>query len=252
MNDVNEVGLLGQIVFVVGQGSGSDSALYGYDSGSYGSLTSGDFPRGLFDDDMVRTVEAIYETADAEWVLEYSGGTANDWLSDEDALDAITVTVTYDDDVDTRAFVVGGFIETVGSNNRMVLEPPLPSRDWSDHDTETVTMAFHRHAGAAATIIPAALTGPAAQSGSFIQFVKDTTPGGPVMVQSLIVIMVYAAFIFKTKATPRGMIAAAVVLVLTPWVPAFFDFGDPIGASIVFVNVVLGAYAYRAFAASPP
>ena len=168
VNDVDEVGLLGRIVFVVGQGSGMASEYYGYESGNFGSLTSGDFPGGLFDDHTLRTVEAIYETANAEWVLEYSGGTADDWLSDEDALDAITVTVTYDDDVNTRAFVLGGFIETVGSNNRMILEPPLPSRDWSNTFDEagdpvrvrvgdTVTMNFHRHVSQAARIMPASI-----------------------------------------------------------------------------------------------
>ena len=245
VNDVDEVGLLGRIVFVVGQGSGMASEYYGYESGNFGSLTSGDFPGGLFDDHTLRTVEAIYETANAEWVLEYSGGTANDWLSDEDALDAITVTVTYDDDVNTRAFVMGGFIETVGSNNRLILAPPLPSRDWDGHDTQTVTMNFHRHVSQAARVMPAAILPPVGTAGSLIAFLSDTVPGGPVAFQLLITIVVFGTFLARAPSTPRGIMFAGLVLMLTPWVPVILGYGDVFAASIVFLDIATGAFAYK-------
>ena len=49
-------------------------------------------------------------------------------------------------------------------------------------------------------------------------------------------------------ATPWGIITAAAVLILSPWVPYVFGFGDPIAASIVFVNVVAGTFTYKVFA----
>ena len=241
VNDVDEAGLLGSIVFVVGS-SGDD---YGYDSGSYGSLTSGEFPRGLFDDDTARTVEAIYENADAEWVLEYTGGTANDWLSDEDALNAITVSVTYSDGVDTRSLVLGGFIESVGSNNRIVLEPPLPSRDWDSRDTESIRLDFHRHAGQATSAVVTQITAPTAAPNSMVAFISDTTPGGPVVAQNLIVLLVYALWMWKGAQTVQSLMIGGFILVLTPWVPLMFGMGDPIAAVINFVNVLLGAYVYK-------
>ena len=247
--DIDEAGLLGSIVFVVGS-SGSD---YGYDRGSYGSLTSGEFPDGLFDDHTARTVEAIYENADAEWVLEYSGGTANDWLSDEGAQNAITVTVTYTDGVDTRSFVLGGFIAALGANNRITLAPPLPSRDWDGQDGETVRMAFHRHIGQAATpILSAAIVGPAGDPGSFVEFLTDTTPGGAVIAQSLIVILAYSIYLFqiyrsKRKPGPFEVIFAAAVLSLSPWVPVFWGYGDLIAGVIIMGNIALGAFVYKTF-----
>ena len=42
---------------------------------------------------------------------------------------------------------------------------------------------------------------------------------------------------------------ASVVLILTPWAPVMFGIGDTIAASIVFVNVLSGAFVYKVFAA---
>ena len=90
-----------RVVITVG-GIGSD---YGYDSGSYGTLVSGAFPGDLFADGNSRAVAGIYEDTDADWHFVYSGGTESGWTAD---LDDITVTVTYEDGRDTRAFVLGG------------------------------------------------------------------------------------------------------------------------------------------------
>ena len=241
VQDIDEAGLLGSIVFVVGS-SGTD---YGYDSGSFGSLTSGQFPEGLFDDHTARTVEALYENADAEWVLEYSGGTANDWLSDEEARDRITLTVTYADDVDTREFVLGGFVEASGSNNRITLAPPLPSRDWNGHDGETVRLDFHRHRSQAATPVITPVVDPGASTGSMAAFISETTPGGPVVAQNLIVLLVYVIWMWKGAQTVKSLMIGGFILVLTPWVPVVFGMGDIVSAVINFVNILLGAYVYK-------
>ena len=59
------------------------------------------------------------------------------------------------------------------------------------------------------------------------------------MAQLLVTISVFAMVLYKTPTTPWGIIMAAAVLILSPWVPVVaFGFGDPIMASIVFVNVV--------------
>ena len=52
----------------------------------------------------------------------------------------------------------------------------------------------------------------------------------------------------ETPATPWGVFTAAIALVLTPWIPTFWGYGEPMAASVVGVNVVLGAFAYKTFA----
>ena len=34
---------------------------------------------------------------------------------------------------------------------------------------------------------------------------------------------------------------------LTPWVPVFFGYGSTVAASITFVNIAAGAFAYKIF-----
>ena len=244
--DVDEAGFLGKFTFTVGS-SGDD---YGYDSGSYGSLVSGDFPEGLFDDDAERTVEEIYEDADGNWHLQYSGGTESEWLSDQESLDSITLVVKYEDRVDTRSFVLGGFIEGEEGTRGLELNPPIPSRDWSTRSGEDVIIEFHRHVGQAAPALPLTpFAEPTAVAGSFVAFLSETTPGGPVIAQTLIVILVFVGFLYKMPATPTGIIQAAVVLVMTPWIPVLFGYGSTISAGIILVNVVAGAFSYKVFAA---
>ena len=108
VNDIREAGLLGRIVITVGHSGGN----YGYDSGSYGARVSGSFPGGLFGDGNSRTVAEIYEDADGNWYLTYSGGAADDWNDDQEHLDEILVEVEYQDDRDLRSFVLGGFIDS--------------------------------------------------------------------------------------------------------------------------------------------
>ena len=56
-------------------------------------------------------------------------------------------------------------------------------------------------------------------------------------------------FMLTAPTTPWGLIMGAVVLTMTGWVPVLFGFGSTIAASIVAVNVVVGAYTYKAWAA---
>ena len=240
-----EAVFLSRIVFVVGH-SGDD---YGYSSGSYGSHTSGNFSQALFDDDLPRRVSKVYEDADGYWYLYYSSGTADEWLSDQDALDDITVTVTYEDGRDTRSFVLGGFINKVLSSNGLKLNPPLPpdSRDWDTRNGDTVEMEFHRHRGTATEATPAAIDDPTAESASFVEFLSDSTPGGAVMAQTLITIITYIGFLLRAPRTDWGVILTAIVLIMTPWVPVLFGYGSTMAGVIVFVNVLAGAYVYKIF-----
>ena len=247
VTDLDEVSDLGVFEFTIGN-NGSDN--YGYKNGSYGSLTTGSYPEEIFNSGADRTVREITEDQDGFWYLRYSSGTNNDWLTDTDALDTILMRVTYEDGRDTREFVLGGFIVSRPTGNRLKLDPPLPSRDWEARDGEDVVVEFVRHIGATATTtVATALTDPTAESASFVAFLRDTTPGGAVMAQTLIVILVYIMFLYKTPATPWGIIMAAAVLVLSPWIPYLFGFGDPMAAAIVFINVLSGAFVYKAFAA---
>ena len=106
---------------------------------------------------------------------------------------------------------------------------------------------FVRHRSQTVTTSGTPLTEPAGATDSFIAFLSETTPGGAVMAQSLIVLFVYAMFLYRAPGTPQGVIMSAIVLILTAWVPALLGYGDPIAASIIFINVLAGAYAYRSF-----
>ena len=229
------------IVLTVGN-SGDD---YGYVSGDYGTLTSGSFPGDLFFDGESRTIASIYEDDDGYWYMTYTGGAPDGWHPD---LDAITMTVDYADSVDGRSFVVGGFVDSrVSASNTLKLRPPLPAiREWDERGTEAVTVSFTRRivaqAGAAEP-----LTSPEGDPGSFVEFLSATTPGGPVMAQTLVVILVFVGFLFGAPATPWGIVLSTIVLVLTPWVPVLFGYGSTMAASIVLMNVAFGAYSFKAW-----
>ena len=237
--------LLGSIVIDVG----SSGELYGYDSGSYGTLETGEFPGGLFNDGNSRTVDAIYEDADGRWYLAYSGGATADWTTNQAHLDETIMEVSYESDKDSRRFVLGGVIAERVDPSTLKLTPPLPSaRDWKARSDEEIAIAFDRCFGQPSRIIPDALTEPTATPESFVDFLKRTTPGGPVTFQMMVTILVFAMFLYRTPATPWGIVLPVIVLILTPWGPVIIGFGDSIAASIVFVNVVAGAYAYKTFA----
>ena len=244
VNDLREAGVLGRIVLTIG-GSGTD---YGYSAGSYGNLDLGSFPGALFGDGTARTVSEVYENANGEWFFVYTGGTTQDWNDDEEALSEITIEVTNENGTDFRSFVIAGFIAERSGNYTLKLTPPLPSRDWEARDGDQVLIDFVRHRGQVISPVrPAAETEPTGDPDSFVEFLSATTPGGPVMAQTLIVIMVYTGFLFKSPASPWGIMLSGAVLILTPWIPTFWGFGDQIAASIVLVNVLAGSLAYKAF-----
>ena len=253
INDVREAGLLGRIVITVGR-SGDD---YGYDSGSYGSLDSGSFPGALFGDGNARTVAEVYEDDDGEWRLSYSGGSSGDWLDDQEQLDEILVVVEYEDGRDGRSFILGGFIEDRPGSRGLLLAPPLPpdSRDWDDRNGEDVAIEFRRHrAQAVAAIRPGSSMEPPSSAGSFVAFVLDITPGGGVVFQGLLVVMVYSGYLFsvyrrRSAPSPFEVLLAAAVLCLTPWVPVIWGVGDLIAGVIIAANVANGAFLYKVFIA---
>ena len=241
--EAQEAGALGRVVLTMGR-SGSN---YGYDSGSYGTLDSGRFPGDLFGDGNERAIAEFYEDNDGYWYLTYSGGAANDWNVDDEHLNEILIEVEYSDGVDTRSFVLGGFISDRPGSRGLKLDPPIPSRDWNSRNGQEVAITFTRHTSQAVRIVPEAIAPPSGRANSLVEFISDTTPGGPVMAQTLIVLLVYTFLIIKCPSTPRGLIGCAIALILTPWGPVVLGFGDQIAAVIIFVNVAAGAYAYKAY-----
>ena len=152
--DLREAAVLGTVVIEVGN-SGDD---YGYETGAFGSLESGQFPGALFGDGNARNVDQIYEDEDGYWYLAYLGGAANAW-NDQEHLNEISIDVTCEDGRDARAFVLGGFIED-RNGNTLKLDPPLPSRDWDSRSGEEVAFRFRRHVGQTAPAQAAAIAPP--------------------------------------------------------------------------------------------
>ena len=244
--DVREAGLLGRIVITVG----SSGSSYGYDGGSYGTLDSGDFPGALFGDGNDRTVGEIYEDADGAWYFTYTGGLADDWNDDEEHLASITVDVTYEDDVDNRSFVLGGFIVDRPGSRGLKLDPPLPSRDWDTRDGEEVAIEFrHSRTEVVPPTLPPALVDPPGEAKSFIQFLSETTPGGPIAFQMLTTIIVFLGFVFRAPPGAWGVLMSAIVLVMTPWVPVIWGYGSTLAAALNLLNVGMGTFSYRVLAA---
>ena len=142
--------------------------------------------------------------------------------------------------------MLSGFVSSTAAYS-LTLDPPLPSRDWDAKVGEIVRLEFTRRV-APIHVAPTRLTeDDVGAPGSFIQRVADTTPGGPVTAQMIMVIFVYVAMVQLVPATPRGILAAGLVLVLTPWLPVLIGFGSSLAASIIFVNVAVGGFAYKAW-----
>ena len=141
----------------------------------------------------------------------------------------------------------GGFV-TATSIRGLTLDPPLLGRDLDAKVGESVTLEFTRRVAPTIHVAPTRITeDDVGEPGSFIQWVADTTPGGPVTAQMIMVIFVYVAMLQSVPATPRGILAAGTVLVLTPWLPVLIGFGSSLAASIIFVNVAVGGFAYKAW-----
>ena len=216
-------------------------------SSSYGAI-DGELPGFLFGDGQGRAVASIYEDQDGYWSLTYSGGLGDDWQTIEE-LDDVTIRVVYEDGADTRFFHVGGFEVDRPGPRTLQLAPPLPAGpEWAERNGELLVLTFERRP----EVVPrqvGPVPEPTAAPDSFVEWLSKTTPGGGVIAQALITLIVSGMVLFKTTATPFGVISAAVAIVLTPWIPTFFGFGDSIAASIVGVNVAAGAFTYKVFVA---
>ena len=255
VTDVREAGVLGRIVITVG-GSGSN---YGYVSGSYGTLDTGDFPGGLFGDGNSRTVAEIYEDEDGYWYFTYSGGLADDWLSDQEQLDEIVVEVKYQrppmcDDClrrDTRSFVLGGFIDSTPGSRGLKLDPPLPSRDWDSKDGEEVAFEFRRHrAQPPAPVLPPALTEPPAPPGTWADLLNSAT-GGPVDLQLMLTCLVWLVLLAKSPKGGWPLLVGLAAMVLTPWIPVAFNYGEYMLSTIVTLGVA-ATYFLQKFVTRQP
>ena len=216
--------------------------------GLYGSgAVVESFPGALFADGQARAVASVIEDADGVWTLSYTGGRTDDWRPAAE-LDDVVITAEYADGVDSREFVLGGFVESA-QGRALQLTPPIPGggRDWEARSSELVTLSFSRRVAAAAPTTPPPLVAPVAEPDSFVEWLAETTPGGPVMVQALITVIVFVGFMLTVPATPWGLLLGAVVLITTPWLPVVFGFGSTIAASIVAINVLAGAFTYKAW-----
>ena len=235
--------LLGTVVIRVGNGGGGE---YGYSAGSYGSRVSGQWPAELFSDGAARNVLRASENGNGTWRWDYSGGAASAWLSDAAELDQIQVTVTYADQRDTRFFVMGSFISQ-RTGNTLLLTPPLPSREWDSRSGTNITMEFRQRTEGPDQAVSTPVSQPDPAEGSWVEFVIDTTPGGPVVAQYLIVLIVYGLWMWKRTHSAQSLVLAGIMLALTPWVPVIFNIGTPVAAAINTVNIMLGAYVYKYF-----
>ena len=234
------------IVFHVGVAG--DLAGLGGSAG--GVLVSGPtFPGPLFSDGQGRPVASLVEDAGGRWTLTYSGGSPNAW-ADAAALEQLRLVVEYDDHVDTRRFVLGGFVAARGERSLTVAPPvPVGVRDWQRREGEVVTLTFASLRFPPRPAGPAPLVAPPVEPDSFVAWLSETTPGGPVMAQVLITVLVFVGFMLTAPATPWGVMLAAIVLIATPWVSTFWGFGSTIAASIVAVNVAVGAFCWKTWAA---
>ena len=186
--DLREAELLGRVETELGN-SGDD---YGFNTG-YGRLVGGDVSRGtLRRRQLPRHRGHLRRTRTASGTWCTAAGPTDDWNDAQEELDEIMVEVYYEDQRNTRALVLGGFIEE-RNGNTLKLDPPLPSRDWDGRSGEEVAFRFRRHAGQTAPAQAAAIAPPQASPNSIVRFVSDTTPGGPEVAQNLIVLLVYGA-----------------------------------------------------------
>ena len=140
--------------------------------------------------------------------------------------------------------VLGGFIAERQAGNRLKLDPPIPSRDFQERSGQTVGWSS---CGSSAN------RNPTWSSRSCHQIPRQLDGGvhlrnharRPVVAQCLIVLLVYASWMWKEKHSAYSLILGGTVLVLTPWVPVIFGLGTVLAAVINFTNILLGAYVYK-------
>ena len=207
----------------------------------------GDLPGALFLDGQPRAPMAVYEVVRdgrAVWVVDVDASTADTWAQDLTQV----VRTEYAEASDARRFVLADF-RLESEAHALEVAPPMPHAvDWRARDRQDVVLWFAAHKGFAVEVPDAEpVPEPVAAPDTFAEWLQDTTPGGGVTAQLLIVLVVYVMFLYAAAATPWGVMLAAAVLILTPWLPYVLGLGgDPILASILFVNIGLGAFGYKA------
>ena len=236
---------LGPVILTVGVSP--DGTAHGFKLGEYGAV-DGVLPSAFFTSSGDRQISELYEhVADGRpvWRIGVTGARASSWAADLDVI----VTTTHADLVDSRRFVVEDFALDRGA--ALELRPPLPpgQRDWRSRQGEEVRMVFSVYVPPPTIPSPPPIQEADVLDGTFTAWLQETTPGGAVTAQLLITTLVFVMFMARAPQTPWGVMMASVVLILTPWAPVMFGIGDTIAASIVFVNVLSGAFVYKVFAA---
>ena len=209
----------------------------------------GDLPGALFRDGQPRAPTAAYEVrrdGSVRWVFDVDAANASTWVEDLDQV----VRTEYADALNERRFVLADF-RRENTAHALEVAPPLPAstaREWRARDRQDLTLWFGQHEGFALDVVKVApVPEPVSEPDSFTEWLQATTPGGGVTVQILVTLMVYVAFLWSAPSTPWGVMLGGVVLLLTPWMPYVVGLGgDPVLASILFVNVGLGAFGYKA------
>lgn len=242
--NIREGGIIAQIVI---DPIGNSGTTYGYDAGSYGTAT-GEFPEEFFTSSTARAIDEISEDAGGRWTLTYSGGSAGEW---ETATELVNyyIEVSYNDErIDFRRFVIGNHIYS-RTGKTLVIDPPIPDRDLINYDIAAINIydvkQYHKLNPFGPTLVA-----PVCDKGTIVCLIQDTTPGGLRTAQILITILTYFLLMMAIKnPSAWDLWILVLALVITPWVPVFFGFGDTIVASLVLFNAAAGAFAYKAWVA---
>ena len=160
----------------------------------------------------------------------YAGGATQDWL---DNLDGIELRVTYQDGKNPRSFVLGGFIDE-RDGYTLKLNPPVLGLDWIGRSGQEITLTFSStpaadRAAEAAVAPGPALADPVAEANTLVEFIARTTPGGGVVAQGLIVIVVwYLYLVTPLPVSDWRPLGGVLVLLMASWGPVVLGFGSPL------------------------
>ena len=168
--DLREAGVLDTVVIEVGNSGGE----YGYETGAFGSLESGQFPGALFGDGNARAADQIYEDEDGYWHLSYPGGAANAWNGQE-RLNEISIDVTYEDGRDARPSSSAG---SSRAQRQHAEAGPAPALAGLGQQGRRGGPSSSGATGADGSVQAAAITPASASPNSIVKFVSDTTPAG--------------------------------------------------------------------------